>query len=94
MHGLSVLAFTRFASHSCRHRSALLDFRRLMATRTYAEAVECLNSLQSNAATLDAVRASGGRLSEFAIPEMIEYLERIGYKVSEATTTATPVLNA
>jgi folylpolyglutamate synthase len=53
-----------------------------MSTLSYQAAVERLNSLQSNAATLEAVRASGGRLSEFAIPEMLEYLERIGYKVS------------
>ena len=52
------------------------------AARSYADAVDHLNSLQSNAATLDAVRASGGRLSEFAIPEMLEYLGRIGYTVS------------
>lgn len=51
-----------------------------MSTRSYTEAVDRLNSLQSNAATLEAVRASGGRLSEFAIPEMVEYLGRIGYQ--------------
>jgi hypothetical protein len=56
-------------------------FARLMSGRSYADAIERLNSLQSNAATLDAVRASGGRLNEYAIPEMVEYLERIGYKV-------------
>ncbi|KAF8914042.1 Mur ligase [Gymnopilus junonius] len=50
-----------------------------MSSKAYQDAVEHLNSLQSNAATLDAVRASGGRSSEFAIPEMLEYLERIGY---------------
>ncbi|RXW24644.1 hypothetical protein EST38_g1235 [Candolleomyces aberdarensis] len=50
-----------------------------MSSHTYQEAVEKLNSLQSNAATLEAVRASGGRLSQFAIPEMLEYLGRIGY---------------
>ncbi|KAF9464413.1 Mur ligase [Collybia nuda] len=50
-----------------------------MSTRSYKDAVEQLNTLQSNAAALDAVRASGGRLSEFAIPEMLDYLERIGY---------------
>lgn len=50
-----------------------------MSSYTYSEAVEKLNSLQSNAATLEAVRASGGRLSQFAIPEMLEYLGRIGY---------------
>ncbi|TRM67656.1 Mur ligase [Schizophyllum amplum] len=54
-----------------------------MSTRTYRDAVDCLNSLQSNAATLEAVRASGGRLSEFAIPEMVEYLERIGYSTTD-----------
>ena len=54
-----------------------------MSTRSYQEAVEHLNSLQSNAATLEVVRASGGRSSQFAIPEMLEYLERIGYTVSD-----------
>ncbi|KAG6830845.1 hypothetical protein H0H92_014497 [Tricholoma furcatifolium] len=51
-----------------------------MSTRTYKDAVEHLNSLQTNAAALEAARASGSsRLSEFAIPEMLEYLGRIGY---------------
>ncbi|KAG6821585.1 hypothetical protein H0H93_000094 [Arthromyces matolae] len=51
-----------------------------MSTRSYRDAVEHLNSLQSNAAALEAARASGStRLSEFAIPEMLEYLGRIGY---------------
>lgn len=50
-----------------------------MSTRSYKDAVDHLNSLQSNAAVLEAVRSSGGRLSEFAIPEMLEYLDRIGY---------------
>ena len=52
-----------------------------MYTRSYSEAVDALNSLQSNAATLGALRASGGKLSELAIPEMVEYLHRIGYSV-------------
>ncbi|KIK67984.1 hypothetical protein GYMLUDRAFT_36792 [Collybiopsis luxurians FD-317 M1] len=56
---------------------------RRMSSRTYQDAVNSLNTLQSNAATLDAVRASGGRLSQFAIPEMVEYLERIGYKTDD-----------
>lgn len=64
-------------------------FRRLatlltrpMSTRSYRDAIDHLNSLQSNAATLEAVRASGGRSSEFAIPEMLEFLKRIGYQVN------------
>lgn len=54
---------------------------RAMSTRTYSDAVEHLNSLQSNAATIEAAKATGGRLSTSAIPEMLEYLGRIGYKV-------------
>jgi folylpolyglutamate synthase len=53
-----------------------------MSSRTYRDAIDALNSLQSNAATLEAVRASGGKSSDLAIPEMIEYLRRIGYEVS------------
>ncbi|KXN86406.1 Folylpolyglutamate synthase [Leucoagaricus sp. SymC.cos] len=55
----------------------------MSSARTYQDAIDHLNSLQSNAATLEAVRASGGRLSESAIPEMLEYLERIGYSPSD-----------
>ncbi|KAJ7276543.1 FolC bifunctional protein [Mycena haematopus] len=54
-----------------------------MSTRTYRDAVDSLNSLQSNAAVLEQVRASGGRSSAFAIPEMIEYLNIISYKPAD-----------
>ncbi|KAJ7180253.1 Mur ligase [Mycena crocata] len=54
-----------------------------MSTRTYRDAVDSLNSLQTNAAALELVRASGGRSSAFAIPEMIEYLGVIGYKPAD-----------
>lgn len=57
-----------------------------MAARSYKEAVEHLNSLQSNSAVLDALRASGGRSSAFAIPEMLEYLGGIGYRVRTRVT--------
>ena len=76
---LSVLSARRLSVH-------ILSFpaisRRNMSSRTYRDAVDHLNTLQSNAATLEAVRASGGRLSQFAIPEMVEYLGRIGYSAS------------
>jgi folylpolyglutamate synthase len=52
-----------------------------MSGRSYKDAIELLNTLQSNAATLDALKASGGSTNALAIPEMIEYLGRIGYKV-------------
>ncbi|KAF8272540.1 FolC bifunctional protein [Lactarius quietus] len=51
-----------------------------MSGRSYKDAINFLNTLQSNAATLEAVKASGGRDSELVVPEMVEYLERIGYK--------------
>jgi folylpolyglutamate synthase len=52
-----------------------------MSNRSYKDAIDLLNTLQSNAATLDAIRASGGQTQALAIPEMIEYLEGIGHKV-------------
>ncbi|KAF7292353.1 Folylpolyglutamate synthase [Mycena chlorophos] len=54
-----------------------------MTSRSYRDAIDTLNSLQSNAAALDLVRATGGRSSAFAIPEMIEYLGIIGYKAPD-----------
>jgi folylpolyglutamate synthase len=48
---------------------------------SYSEAIAALNTLQSNAAVIEAIRKSGGKLNDFAIPEMVEYLERIGWKV-------------
>ncbi|KAI0307269.1 Mur ligase [Multifurca ochricompacta] len=51
-----------------------------MSGRSYKDAIHLLNTLQSNAATLEAVKASGGRISALGIPQMVEYLERIGYK--------------
>jgi folylpolyglutamate synthase len=51
-----------------------------MSGRSYKDAIDLLNTLQSNAATLQAIKASGGQDSELVIPEMVEYLERIGYK--------------
>jgi hypothetical protein len=33
--------------------------------------------------SIEAIRKSGGRLGEVGIPEMIDYLRRIGYKVCD-----------
>lgn len=51
-----------------------------MSTRTYKDAIFDLNTLQSNAATLDAAAKASG--TQRSIPEMCEYLGRIGYTVS------------
>lgn len=51
--------------------------------RTYAAAIDALNSLQSNAATIEAIRKSGKTVNELNEPEMTEYLARIGHKREE-----------
>ncbi|UZJ53285.1 hypothetical protein CBS101457_002605 [Exobasidium rhododendri] len=50
---------------------------------SYSEAIAALNTLQSNASVIEAIRKSGGKLNDFAIPEMVEYLERIGWKTED-----------
>lgn len=63
--------------------------RRIMTTttpRTYSQAIELLNSLQSNAAVIEAIRKSGGKGGEAQVLESLEYLKRIGYQVSTANS--------
>lgn len=50
--------------------------------RTYQHAIHLLNSLQSNAATIAAIKASGGTMNQSALVEMREYLSRVGHQVS------------
>ena len=45
------------------------------------DAVSALNTLQSNFTVVDAVRKSGRGMNKNAIPEMIEWCQRIGYEV-------------
>ncbi|KAI5300232.1 Folylpolyglutamate synthetase [Ascosphaera atra] len=52
-------------------------------SRSYADAVAALNTLQSNFATIEAIRKSGNTSSARAIPEMIEWCQRIGYEPSD-----------
>ncbi|KAH8118386.1 tetrahydrofolylpolyglutamate synthase [Phellopilus nigrolimitatus] len=59
--------------------SLISSAARTIMTRSYRDAIDCLNSLQSNQATIEASRASGGRLEQFAMHETEEYLSRIGY---------------
>ena len=77
--------------------SSLLFLRRsfcsnTMAARTYQDAISLLNTLQTNAAALEAVRAAGSRLNPNAIPEMIEFLERIEYTVPFVLMFISPIL--
>jgi len=74
--------YLRLAKHIANNPTLLsIVQRRPMSNRSYKDAIDLLNTLQSNAATLNAIKSSGGQTNGLAIPEMIEYLERIGYKV-------------
>jgi folylpolyglutamate synthase len=46
------------------------------------DAIVALNSLQSNFAIVDAIKKSGGAKNQQAIPEMIEWCQKLGYEVS------------
>lgn len=66
------------------HTQRFSLFTRRMSTapaRTYKDAIEALNTLQTNAAVLEAVRAAGVKLNPNAILEMIDYLRRVGLEV-------------
>ncbi|CDO95840.1 unnamed protein product [Kluyveromyces dobzhanskii CBS 2104] len=54
-----------------------------MANRGYQDAVQALNSLQTNYANIMAIRASGDRKNMMNIWEMQEWSRRIGYSVSD-----------
>ncbi|KAI1621568.1 folylpolyglutamate synthase [Exophiala viscosa] len=71
------------ASSNLVPRSRTFATRSAAMKRTYADAVAALNTLQSNFAIVDAVRKSGGKMNELSIPEMKEWLRKIGYQPSD-----------
>jgi hypothetical protein len=46
-------------------------------------AVAALNTLQSNYTVVKAIRDSGRSINRNSIPEMIEWLRKVGYQVHE-----------
>ncbi|KAF2877114.1 Mur ligase [Massariosphaeria phaeospora] len=54
-----------------------------MERRDYGAAVAALNTLQSNFSIVDAIRKSGKGMNKQAIPEMLEWSRKIGYKPSD-----------
>ncbi|KAI9024460.1 Mur ligase [Phycomyces nitens] len=48
----------------------------------FKTAIDRLNSLQTNASLLEKLRKAGPRANEQSLPEMREYLKRIGYEAS------------
>lgn len=71
------------ASSSDHSNPASYTSNNMNRQRTYKEAINALNSLQSNFATIDAVRKSGINRNSMLMPEMIEWVRRIGYKPSD-----------
>jgi hypothetical protein len=49
--------------------------------RDYAAAVEALNALQSNFSVVEAIKLKGPGWNKLALPEMREWVRRIGYEV-------------
>jgi len=54
-------------------------------------AVAALNTLQSNFSIVDAIRKSGRGMNKNAIPEMIEWVNKLGYEVCVPPSQAVPV---
>lgn len=54
-----------------------------MVSKTYNDAINALNSLQSNYANIMAIRESGIRKNEMSILEMREWARRIGYSTKD-----------
>ena len=49
------------------------------AMRSYQDAIQHLNHLQTNASALDALKKTGKLMNQRSIPEMRDYMHRIGY---------------
>ncbi|KAG1755551.1 Mur ligase, partial [Suillus lakei] len=76
--------FLSIVTHTKRLKLSRFHGRRMStAAPTYRDAIDALNSLQTNAAILEAVRAAGAQLNPNAIPEMIDYLRRVGLEPSQ-----------
>jgi hypothetical protein len=79
---MSVSLFASFPSRpSFVHYLNRALHTRKMSVRSYEDAINSLNTLQSNAAVLAAVRAAGPVLNPNAIKEMDEFVTRIGITV-------------
>jgi hypothetical protein len=61
-------------------------------SRSYQDAIHWIDSLQSNAASIEAFKKDGKRLTQQSMPEVIEYLSRIGYTVRFAAHARTHIL--
>ena len=61
--------------------------------RDYNAAVAALNTLQSNFSIVEAIKKQGPGWNKRAIPEMIEWVRRIGYEVCVELILSYPCLH-
>lgn len=65
----------------------ILPQRRHYGTgRDYNAAVTALNGLQSNFSVVEAIRKQGPGSNKHALPDMIDWVRRIGYEVCVVPT--------
>lgn len=57
--------------------------RKMSSTKTYQTSVHDLNSLQTNYQIVQQIKASGGRLNQYSIPEFAAFIEKLGHQVSD-----------
>lgn len=55
--------------------------RQYSSRRDYNGAVAALNDLQTNFAVIEAIRKLGPRANKRSLPDMINWVRRIGYEV-------------
>ena len=60
-----------------------LSTMQMSREESYSSAIGLLNSLQTNAAALEVLRTKGPLLNRSSLPEMRDYLERLGYKAQD-----------
>lgn len=60
---------------------AYIPVKTMISNKLYDDAIEKLNTLQTNAAILDEVRKSRGAMNAKSLPEMRIFLKRMGYEV-------------
>ncbi|KAJ1817256.1 Folylpolyglutamate synthetase, partial [Coemansia sp. RSA 2598] len=74
---------TESSSPCCHGTNTPSGDSRPLASESYKSAVEDLNGLQTNHDIVQMIRASGGRMNEYSIPEFEAFMEKIGYRVED-----------
>ena len=72
---------TRYWTHAQRLHVIVRRLTTMSAGQDYAAAVQALNSLQSNFSAVEAIRKQGPGWNQRALPEMRDWVRRIGYEV-------------